>query len=81
MFKKFLVVLLSIALLFVGIEMGCSKPEAPTPPSKTCFVNGIDTCNPTVVIKPLDAKISVTEEFQTIQNFGASDCLGHQIYW
>jgi O-Glycosyl hydrolase family 30/Glycosyl hydrolase family 30 beta sandwich domain len=76
MFYKFLVWRLSIVLLFFGISMSCMKPEIPTPPTKTCFVNGVDTCKSTVVVTPLDAKISLTEEFQTIQNFGASDCWG-----
>jgi O-glycosyl hydrolase len=76
MFNKFLVWRLSILLFFIGISTQCKKPEIPTPPTKTCFVNGVDTCNSTTVVKPLDAKISLTEEFQTIQNFGASDCWG-----
>jgi O-glycosyl hydrolase len=76
MFNKFLVWRLPIILLFFGVSMSCKKPETPTPPTKTCFVGGVDTCKSTVVVNPLDAKISLTEEFQTMQNFGASDCWG-----
>lgn len=76
MLKKSLVWRLSIILSFFSISMSCEKAELPKPPTKTCFVNGVDTCSSKVVAKPLDAKISITEEFQTIENFGASDCWG-----
>jgi O-glycosyl hydrolase len=76
MLNKSLSLKLLIMLLFVSISISCQKTVIPTPPTKTCFVNGVDTCALSAVNKPLDAKILLTEEFQTIQNFGASDCWG-----
>ncbi|MFZ1750500.1 MAG: glycoside hydrolase [Saprospiraceae bacterium] len=82
MFNKSFVWQQLLALVFFSSSISCEKPDIPTPPTKTCFVGGIDTC--TTVVKVLDAKILLTEEFQTIQNFGASDCWGIKFvgkYW
>jgi O-glycosyl hydrolase len=76
MFNKSFAWQVSTFLLFISFSIGCKKPETPTPPTKTCFVGGVDTCKSGVVVNPLDAKITLTEEFQTIHSFGASDCWG-----
>jgi O-glycosyl hydrolase len=76
MFNKSYFLQLPIVLLFLVGSINCKNVETPKPPTKTCIVNGIDTCANSVANKTLDAKILLSEEFQTIQNFGASDCWG-----
>jgi len=55
--------------LLCGILCACQDVKVPANP---CIVNGRDTC--AIAQNNVIANISLNEEFQTIDNFGASDC-------
>jgi O-glycosyl hydrolase len=62
-------------IVFVSLFLAsCSKGGAPAPspqPLNPCIVNGIDTCAASKVIK---VSINLSQSYQTIHSFGASDC-------
>ncbi len=66
---KYLNVLLINLLL--GFFTSCQDVKIPSNP---CIFNGRDTC--AIAQNNVVATISLNEEFQTIDNFGASDCWG-----
>ena len=54
--------------------ISCSKERAPTLPSQSsgpCFYNGADTCT---LAKTIKVNINLSQTYQTIHSFGASDC-------
>jgi O-glycosyl hydrolase len=61
-------------ILVLFLVVSCGKGGAPAPaqqPLNPCMVNGIDTCAASKVIK---VTINLSQTFQTIHSFGASDC-------
>lgn len=60
--------------LVIFIMYACSKGGAPAPPlqpANPCLVNGVDTC---AASKPIKVSINLSQAYQTIHSFGASDC-------
>lgn len=58
------------ALLAAPIISSCSKHVVTPVPDNHCYVNGVDTCNPSVP----SIAVNVQKAYQTITGFGASDC-------
>ena len=60
--------------LILYLTVSCGKGGAPAPPpqpSNPCIVNGVDTC---AASKGIKVSINLSQAFQTIHSFGASDC-------